>query len=211
MLPQISPSPLTSVKEPIGHPNWVYELMHDGFRGVLYVDREQAWLVSRKGKTFRQFEPLLKQVLRSLKGQRAILDGEIVVLDEKGRSNFFDLMAHRGEPRYYAFDLMWLNGIDLRSRPLLERKSAYTSWFHAPTLICCTWITSMVTECDSLSWCVGRTWKESSASPILARTRLLGSKSRIPITRRLRDARNGLIGCCPNDNTSFLTAFPQLP
>jgi len=77
---------------------------------------------TRKGKKFHQLDPLLKQVLRSLKGQRAILDGEIVVLDEKGRSNFFDLMAHRGEPRYYAFDLFWLNGIDLRSRPLLERK-----------------------------------------------------------------------------------------
>jgi bifunctional non-homologous end joining protein LigD len=122
MLPQISPSPLTSLKEPIGHPNWVYELKHDGFRGILYVDREQAWLVSRKGNKFRQFDPLLKQVLRSLKGKRVILDGEIVVLDEKGRPNFYDLMAHRGEPRYYAFDLLWLNGIDLRSRPLLDRK-----------------------------------------------------------------------------------------
>ena len=39
-----------SLKEQIGHPNGVYELKHDGFRGVLYVDREQAWLVSRKGK-----------------------------------------------------------------------------------------------------------------------------------------------------------------
>jgi len=115
-------SPLTSLKEPIGHPNWIYELKHYGFRGVLYVDREQAWLVSRKGKKFRQFDPLLEQVLRSLKGQRAILDGEIVALDEKGRSNFFDLMARRGEPRYYAFDLLWLNGQDLRSKPLLERK-----------------------------------------------------------------------------------------
>jgi bifunctional non-homologous end joining protein LigD len=38
------------------------------------------------------------------------------------RPNFFDLMAHRGEPRYYAFDLLWLNGVDLRSRPLLDRK-----------------------------------------------------------------------------------------
>jgi ATP-dependent DNA ligase len=85
MLPQVSPSPLTSVKEPIGHPNWIYELKHDGFRGILYVDRDQAWLVSRKWKKFRQFEPLLKQVLRSLKGQRVLLDGEIVVLDEKGR------------------------------------------------------------------------------------------------------------------------------
>ena len=63
-----------------------------------------------------------KQVLRSLKGQRAIPDGEIVVLDEQGRSNFYDLMARRGEPRYYAFDLVWLNGQDLRSKPLLERK-----------------------------------------------------------------------------------------
>jgi ATP-dependent DNA ligase len=62
MLPQISPSPLTSVKIPIGRPNWVYELEHDGFRGILYVDREQAWLVSRKRKKFHQFEPLLKQV-----------------------------------------------------------------------------------------------------------------------------------------------------
>jgi ATP-dependent DNA ligase len=53
MLPQISPSTLTSLKEPIGHPNWVYELKHDGFRGLLYVDREQAWLVSRKGRKFR--------------------------------------------------------------------------------------------------------------------------------------------------------------
>jgi bifunctional non-homologous end joining protein LigD len=109
MLPQISPAPLTSVKEPIGHTNWIYELKHDGYRGVLYVDREHAWLVSRKGKKFHQFDPLLKQVLRCLKGQRAILDGEIMVLDENGRSNFHDLMARRGEPRYYAFDLMWLN------------------------------------------------------------------------------------------------------
>jgi bifunctional non-homologous end joining protein LigD len=121
-VPPISPFSLTSVKQPIGHPNWIYELKHDGFRGMLYVDREQAWLISRKGKKFRRFDPLLKQVLRSLKGQRAILDGEIVVLDEKGRSNFYDLMTHRGEPRYYIFDLVWLNGIDLPSRPLLDRK-----------------------------------------------------------------------------------------
>ena len=107
---------------PIGHPNWIYQLKHDGFRGILYVDRVQAWLVSRKGKKFHQFNPLLKQVLRSLKGQRAILDGEIVVLGEKGRSNFFDLMARRGQPLYYAFDLVWLNGRDLRAQPFLERK-----------------------------------------------------------------------------------------
>ena len=41
MLPQISPSPLTSLKEPISHPNWVFEMKEDGFRGILYMDREQ--------------------------------------------------------------------------------------------------------------------------------------------------------------------------
>ena len=95
MLPQVSPSPLTSLKEPIGHPNWIYELKRDGFREILYVDPEQAWLVSRKGKKFRQFDPLPKQVLRCLKGHRAILDGEIVVLDAERRSNFRDLMVSR--------------------------------------------------------------------------------------------------------------------
>ncbi|HEX8799322.1 MAG TPA: hypothetical protein VF772_11955 [Terriglobales bacterium] len=74
--------------------------------------------MSRKGKKFHQFDPLLKQALRSLKGQRAILDGESVVLDADGRSDFHELMARRGEPRYYAFDLLWLNGpgICVRSR-----------------------------------------------------------------------------------------------
>ena len=60
--------------------------------------------MSRKGKKFRRFDPLLKQVLRCLKGQRAILDGEIVVLDEKG-SNFFDLMAVRALPRLYMLEI----------------------------------------------------------------------------------------------------------
>ena len=69
MLPQISPPPLTSLKEPIGHPSWIYELKYDGFRGILYLDSDYAWLVSRKGRKFRQFDPLLKQILRSLKGR----------------------------------------------------------------------------------------------------------------------------------------------
>jgi bifunctional non-homologous end joining protein LigD len=96
MLPQISPSLLKSLKEPIGHPNWVYELKHDGFRGVLYVDRDQAWLVSRKVKKFRRFDPLLEQVLRSLKGKRAFLDGENVVLDLDGDgTRFFELACEQ--------------------------------------------------------------------------------------------------------------------
>jgi len=101
-----------------GHPNWIHELKHDGFRGgCTSIVSRPGWCRAR-GRNFISF----KQVLRSLKGQRVILDGEIVVLDEKGRSNFFDPMIRRGEPRDYAFDLLWLNGRDLRSEPLRERE-----------------------------------------------------------------------------------------
>jgi len=122
VLPVIEPAPLTAVKQPIDHPNWLFELKHDGFRGVLYVDRERAWLRSRKGNEMLRFGSLAQHIRTLLKGQRAILDGEIVVLDEQGRSVFADLMMGRGEPSYCAFDLMWLNGRDLRHKPLLERK-----------------------------------------------------------------------------------------
>jgi bifunctional non-homologous end joining protein LigD len=122
MLPVIAPAPLTSLKEPIDHPNWLYELKHDGFRGMLYVDRDRAWFRSRKGNEMRRFNALSQQIRSLLKGQRAILDGEIVVLDSEGRSIFRDLMMGQGEPSYCAFDLVWLNGRDLRQKPLLERK-----------------------------------------------------------------------------------------
>ena len=69
-----------------------------------------------------RFGSLAQHIRSLLKAQRAILDGEIVVLDEQGRSIFADLMMGRGEPSYCAFDLVWLNGRDLRYKPLLERK-----------------------------------------------------------------------------------------
>ena len=69
-----------------------------------------------------RFGSLAQHIRTLLKGQRAILDGEIVVLGSEGRSIFADLMMGRGEPSYCAFDLVWLNGRDLRHKPLVERK-----------------------------------------------------------------------------------------
>ena len=122
MLPVVEPSKLTALPEPMTHPNWVYELKYDGFRGLLYSDRDNTWLVSRKGYRFKRFQPLCDELREALKGKRAILDGEIVCIDENGRSIFADLMWRRSEPRYAAFDLLWLNGRDLRQKPLIERK-----------------------------------------------------------------------------------------
>ncbi len=53
----------------------------------------------------------------------AILDGEIVCLDDQGRSQFYDLLFDRCAPHFYAFDLLWLDGEDLRDRPLVESKA----------------------------------------------------------------------------------------
>jgi len=97
------------------------------------------------------------------------LDGEIVVLDEKGRSNFFDLMAHRGEPRYYAFDLLWLNGIDLRSRPLLDRKRRLHRLIPPNDSHRCTWSTWTATGGDSSSWQasgLGRNQQQTENQPL---------------------------------------------
>jgi bifunctional non-homologous end joining protein LigD len=57
-----------------------------------------------------------------LKVQNAVIDGELVCLDSEGRSIFNELLFRRGCPTFYAFDLLYLNGRDLRQLPLLERK-----------------------------------------------------------------------------------------
>jgi bifunctional non-homologous end joining protein LigD len=54
--------------------------------------------------------------------QSAIIDGEIICLDKKGVSQFYSLLSGKGEPIFYAFDLLWIDGQDLRNLPLIERK-----------------------------------------------------------------------------------------
>jgi len=56
-----------------------------------------------------------------------VLDGEIVCLDSEGNTQFRNLLFHRGEPRFYAFDLLWCEGEDLRRLPLIVRKQRLRS------------------------------------------------------------------------------------
>ena len=79
----------------------------------------------------------LKKALAKLPVQNAILDGEIVCLDKNGVSRFYQLLHGKAEPVFYAFDLLWLPGEDLRPEPLLERKnhlSADKPFFRRPNL-----------------------------------------------------------------------------
>ena len=119
-LPRFSPAGLSRAREPFDHPDFLYELKYDGWRALAYIQPDQCELVSRRGNTFKSFAPL-RASLATI-GHEVILDGEIVCLDASGKPQFYDLMRQRGEPVFYAFDVLWLDGADLRSQPAIERK-----------------------------------------------------------------------------------------
>ncbi len=120
-LPKISPLTLTRRREPFDHPDWVFELKQDGFRGMAYIAEGKSKLLSRTDHVFQSFG-LLYKLLANLPVQNAIIDGEIVCLNDQGVSQFNQLMFRRGVPYFYAFDLVWFNGEDFRQFPLIERK-----------------------------------------------------------------------------------------
>jgi bifunctional non-homologous end joining protein LigD len=99
---------------------WLYDLKHDGVRALLIWGR--CRLISRRGNEMKRFTDLAACIAKEPKGNDAVLDGEIVALDRAGRPAFYDLMNRQCQPVYYAFDILWLNGRDLRELSLLERK-----------------------------------------------------------------------------------------
>jgi bifunctional non-homologous end joining protein LigD len=113
---------LTRIREPFSHPEWVFEVKWDGFRSLAYVDKGKCRLISRNGNQFKSFPALAESLPVELRAGSAILDGEIVSLDRHGKTQFRDSLFRRGKPRYYAFDLLWLDGKDLRYLPLIDRK-----------------------------------------------------------------------------------------
>jgi bifunctional non-homologous end joining protein LigD len=123
MFPKISP--IIPERQPgiFEHPDWVYELKHDGFRALAYLDQGRCRLVSRRGNEMKRFEDLRASLGNELKVKNAVLDGEIVAVDESGMPAFYNLMKRKRQTVYFAFDLLWLNGKDLRDLPSSERKS----------------------------------------------------------------------------------------
>ena len=108
---------------------WIHEIKFDGYRILASVQGGKATLRSRSGHDWTaRFGPAAAALGR-LAARQALLDGELVALDEKGRSNFQELQnaLSANDPTrlvYYAFDLLFLDGYDLRASPLLERKAA---------------------------------------------------------------------------------------
>ncbi len=121
-LPKIEPMELVQQATPFDHADWLFEVKHDGFRSLAYIDSGTCRLESRNAYGYRRFGGLRGVLAGQFEVRNAIVDGELVVLDKTGRSLFYDLMANRGTVVFAAFDLLWLDGRDLRDLPLTERK-----------------------------------------------------------------------------------------
>jgi bifunctional non-homologous end joining protein LigD len=125
------PMPLSRRPAPFDHPEWIFELKYDGFRSLAVIQNGRTQLISRNGNPFNSFADLCKGLTLPLAG-KTVLDGEIVCLDKRGRPQFRDLLFHRGEPCFFAFDLLMADGKDLRSERLTDRKQELRRLLRVP-------------------------------------------------------------------------------
>ena len=120
---------------PVGD-DWVYEIKWDGVRAICFIESGKLRMISRKGNAIDKQYPELSILPHQIRARQAIVDGEIAALDARGRPSF-EMLQQRinvAEPSaiarlarshpvvFFAFDLLYLDGRDLRALPLLERK-----------------------------------------------------------------------------------------
>ncbi|HYU46979.1 MAG TPA: non-homologous end-joining DNA ligase, partial [Terriglobales bacterium] len=132
----IHPMLATTAAKPFNDPNWLFEIKWDGYRAVAFIEDGGLRLVSRTQNDLTKQFPELHELPKFVKAQRTILDGEIVALDDQGRPSFSLMQQRTGFRRgkhrlpgregvpviYYAFDLLYLDGMDLRRVGLEQRK-----------------------------------------------------------------------------------------
>jgi bifunctional non-homologous end joining protein LigD len=125
-----TPMLTTLVDKPFDKPGWLYEVKWDGYRALAFINNGKVELRSRNDKSFNdKFYPIFNALQKW--NINAVVDGEIVVLKSNGLSDFGSLQNWRSEADgdlvYYLFDLLWLDGEDLRNKPLHERRKLLKS------------------------------------------------------------------------------------
>lgn len=126
----IMPMLATHVDKPFDEPDWMYEVKWDGYRAIGYVNKGETEIRSRNNKSFNEkFYPVYEALKKS--GLNAVVDGEIVVMNDKGVPDFGNLQTWRsetdGQLAFYLFDILWLNEMDLMNLPLRERREILRS------------------------------------------------------------------------------------
>lgn len=114
----------TLAREPFNGPEWLFEVKWDGYRALACIRKKHTTgLYSRAGRLFTKFTAIIHEL--NTFAMDAILDGEIVAFDKKGRSSFQVLQNFERKTvvlNYYVFDILYYNGYDLTQVPLIERK-----------------------------------------------------------------------------------------
>ena len=111
-------------KAPPSGSGWLHEIKHDGFRIIAQKDVDGVQLITRNGYDFAERYPLIVDAIRRLSVKSCIVDGEAIVVDQEGLS-VFDLLRcrrHDHAATLCAFDLIEVDGADLRRSPIEERK-----------------------------------------------------------------------------------------
>jgi len=122
---RVKPMLATLGDEAFSNPSWIYEIKLDGYRIQGYRHKEESNLLSRNGINYNAEFDVIHDELKHIPGEY-VIDGEMVVLDEEGKSRFQLLQnlekKNKDHLFYYIFDIYWLNGYNLFTLPLLERK-----------------------------------------------------------------------------------------
>jgi len=142
----IYPMLATSIEEPFDSPDWFFEIKWDGYRAIAFLAKGSVRLVSRNQNDLTGQYSDLHDMPKYVRAESAVIDGEVIALDEQGNSSFslmqqrtgFRDRSHRVSARrdisilYYAFDLLYADGYDLRRATLEDRKALLASLLTTP-------------------------------------------------------------------------------
>jgi bifunctional non-homologous end joining protein LigD len=144
-------NPFSSVAAQLARPvdsvpegkDWLFELKYDGYRTIAYVENDGVRLVTRNGNDYtKHFKEIAESLKKLANGRAMVLDGETVVVDDEGKTDFQALQNYMKKQNsanlvYIIFDLLALDGEDLRMRPLSERKQTLEQFLiGAPQNLC---------------------------------------------------------------------------
>src|SRR6516165_16283 len=125
----IEPCLPSSAEHPPSGPDWIHQIKHDGYRLMARRDSVGIRLLTRNGHDWSPHYPLIREAVNRLKVRSCLIDGEAVACDENGLT-VFERLRRKREGRHaflYAFDLLELNGTDLRREPIETRKATLAS------------------------------------------------------------------------------------
>ncbi|HET6558219.1 MAG TPA: DNA ligase D [Prolixibacteraceae bacterium] len=130
--PAIKPMLAKLSSQIINEPSWIYEIKYDGYRLISRIYERTVEMISRNGKSFNSAYKALEKELLQI-NENVILDGEIVVENQKGLSDFQLLQNYsttqKGNLKYYVFDILYLNGHLITDFPLVKRKELLDAFF----------------------------------------------------------------------------------